>query len=319
MSWNICTAPDIRKHCVSLLVRLWVEICIRFRKSSRYRVSLLVRLWVEISGDCRILNRVSCQPPCEAVSWNTQNRHRLTGLISQPPCEAVSWNLLLSSLTWAVCVSLLVRLWVEIFLQLQLPYPLRQPPCEAVSWNIYFRHLLSLLSMSASLWGCELKWIVPLAVQDFRCQPPCEAVSWNVNKASENISTACQPPCEAVSWNMYCVIISSTTFVSLLVRLWVEISLSAACVSHRVVSLLVRLWVEIFYKILIFSYSPRQPPCEAVSWNIVRRLWFWKELCQPPCEAVSWNVVCAVKADSKGVSLLVRLWVEIICMDVKNI
>ena len=79
-----------------------------------------------------------------------------------------------------------------------------------------------------------------------------------------------------------------------------------------------------------------QPPCEAVSWNFFlpcSQPPFW---CQPPCEAVSWNVIagivgpedvksaslwgCELKysepqhyQQQRQVSLLVRLWVEMLC------
>ena len=122
--------------------------------------------------------------------------------------------------------------------------------------------------------------------------------------------------------------------VSLLVRLWVEIFLPSTFpqFKHRsaslwgcelkytkyfgdvvpeTVSLLVRLWVEIFrtlnasnsfssaslwgcelkcYESDGIRSENRQPPCEAVSWN-------WKD------QGTVWR--------KSGVSLLVRLWVEI--------
>ena len=102
------------------------------------------------------------------------------------------------------------------------------------------------------------------------------------------------------------------------------------------VSLLVRLWVEI--RPCGCGRMPQrcQPPCEAVSWNVLYHsvisqsrlsasLWGCElksqtlELstvrsgCQPPCEAVSWNILnhpCRGRA--LRVSLLVRLWVEIL-------
>ena len=120
-----------------------------------------------------------------------------------------------------------------------------------------------------------------------------------------------QPPCEAVSWNDRFHIRSAGSFVSLLVRLWVEIYSTQyvwgrdrvsllvrlwveiiILYSRRLmksVSLLVRLWVEILKRISNYQTTKRQPPCEAVSWNTVGLLWPLAYLRQPPCEAVSWN------------------------------
>ena len=77
----------------------------------------------------------------------------------------------------------------------------------------------------------------------------------------------------------------------------------------------------------------RQPPCEAVSWNIIRSEYTWDDCTsaslwgcelkyrtvkggeqidrQPPCEAVSWNASSNSDCIICCVSLLVRLWVEI--------
>ena len=106
-------------------------------KNSSLVVSLLVRLWVEMSTTDAHKTNICCQPPCEAVSWNAY--HEI-------------W-------TTTKKVSLLVRLWVEIpwTLPTDAGHP-RQPPCEAVSWNVSPHNCNSTPAMSASLWGCELKY-----------------------------------------------------------------------------------------------------------------------------------------------------------------
>ena len=129
-----------------------------------------------------------------------------------------------------IAVSLLVRLWVEIpYLHLHYHLSDRQPPCEAVSWNSRDIARTSKTSCqppceavswntskmnvthkklsSASLWGCELKYGGQVFQRHRTCQPPCEAVSWNINRRNCRL------------WDM----------VSLLVRLWVEIT---ACHSE---------------------------------------------------------------------------------------
>ena len=124
-----------------------------------------------------------------------------------------------------IAVSLLVRLWVEIHKE-RKPESRRycQPPCEAVSWNATVSALIACWMPSASLWGCELKYNNILKLYQRHRQPPCEAVSWNSFVLS---------------------ISSASAFVSLLVRLWVEILFSFFESLQESVSLLVRLWVEI--------------------------------------------------------------------------
>ena len=80
-------------------------------------------------------------------------------------------------------------------------------------------------------------------------------------------SISSQPPCEAVSWNTVNLSKFLMPFVSLLVRLWVEIT---------------ALYLE-------YLEHCRQPPCEAVSWNMKGLATGIEKSRQPPCEAVSWN------------------------------
>ena len=146
----------------------------------------------------------------------------------------------------ATYVSLLVRLWVEIINQSRL-----------MSWKL-----------SASLWGCELKWqlckshrtalFVSLLVRLW-----VEIQLWMYWKRS-----LCQPPCEAVSWNRGGDTHANRYYVSLLVRLWVEIIATFYLWQKESVSLLVRLWVEILLILSKYDGQLRQPPCEAVSWNL---------------------------------------------------
>ena len=149
-------------------------------------------LWgceLKCSNTIRNTGTTKCQPPCEAVSWNTVLHLEWKWLTGQPPCEAVSWNA--SKLPWQLApfVSLLVRLWVEML----------------------SRRQMNGSRPSASLWGCELKYhpyeffvsfrIVSLLVRlwvemhiyqrhmhGFRCQPPCEAVSWNASSPRGELS-----------------------------------------------------------------------------------------------------------------------------------
>ena len=123
---------------VSLLVRLWVEIFPIHNPLWELYVSLLVRLWVEMFGYVLAGSFSDCQPPCEAVSWNVaivQKSHT------------------------SVVVSLLVRLWVEML----STWIARSPDSVSLLvrlWVEMNRDIDAALSgSSASLWGCELKWI----------------------------------------------------------------------------------------------------------------------------------------------------------------
>ena len=167
-------------------------------------------------------------------------------------------------------VSLLVRLWVEISKNSHIDTPFTSASlwgCE-LKYNLY--HGCCLDDLSASLWGCELK-----------CQ------SWH-HKCHP---VPRQPPCEAVSWYFISCEDIFRLFVSLLVRLWVEMSnpnSSRTFASN--VSLLVRLWVEIISWYVGSTKDSRQPPCEAVSWNAWCPFTEAAADRQPPCEAVSWNI-----------------------------
>ena len=168
--------------------------------------------------------------------------------------------------------------------------------------------------MSASLWGCELKFLRKKG----GLQAEWSASLWGCElKSSQNTAKSQefgQPPCEAVSWNCWDIYQATPDIPS--ASLW-------GCELK-------------YYENDGFGSLDSQPPCEAVSWNIdsdrvlvesavslLVRLWVEIEhlqpwcMCfsrQPPCEAVSWNLITTFfAAFLQEVSLLVRLWVEIHC------
>ena len=121
----------------------------------------------------------SCQPPREAVSWNVFNES--SGIQTAVSLLVRLWVEIfyLSELVSRYSVSLLVRLWVEIVLvSAHIGARTGQPPREAVSWN-YSICAYKYSYMSASSWGCELKYITEYCTCKFFSQPPREAVSWN--------------------------------------------------------------------------------------------------------------------------------------------
>ena len=178
--------------------------------------------------------------PLSSSLWGCELKYDFFGL-------SHSWN----------AVILLVRMWVEMPLLLQVHVHLqRHPPCEDVSWNMIFLACPIPGMPSSSLWGCELKFFIRHVLTCFQCHPPCEDVSWN----TLSISTSCwfcvillvrmwveicflpfsnealyrHPPCEDVSWNLRIFPVSSL---------------------HEVVILLVRMWVEMMKNILSLDCS----------------------------------------------------------------
>ena len=172
---------------------------------------------------CKSSVALLCQPLREAVSWNDTVIPVTYLSTSQPLREAVSWN---------------------IHLLRSTVLHNRQPLREAVSWNITLAGIVISVILSASSWGCELKWF---------CYTKCYFLQR-------------QPLREAVSWNAIYAIILSAPIVSLFVRLWVEISYGKSGTEP--------LWsasswgCELKYlhrKALQVNH--RQPLREAVSWN----------------------------------------------------
>ena len=197
-----CEINALDAVCVSLLVRLWVEMNSFHSSHTVIPVSLLVRLWVEIffhhltcchysrQPPCEAVSwnakygtvgtRGKCQPPCEAVSWNSILAIAFLTLQSQPPCEAVSWNDIQGSLSDRPCVSLLVRLWVEILIRF----------CERSFAGVSL--LVRLWVEMSGRSGRDDQKIVSLLVRLW-----VEILSGRIVISSE----IGQPPCEAVSWN----------------------------------------------------------------------------------------------------------------------
>ena len=207
---------------------------------------------------------------------------------------------------------------------------------------------------SASSWGCELKLMIAVVIWQKKVslfvrlwveisgdRPPeyrkesasswgCELKLWTDWRIVQNSS---QPLREAVSWNVPRTLRDVPSFVSLFVRLWVEI-LTNICMIKQMfrqplreavswnkiclkkaepnqVSLFVRLWVEIYPAAGIVRATYSQPLREAVSWNERNRRWDF-------AGRVSLFVRLWVEMRNSAkphqrhlVSLFVRLWVEI--------
>ena len=121
-----------------------------------------------------------------------------------------------------------------------------QPPCEAVSWNILSPIAEKVRSKSASLWGCELKSLSYLMTG----KEDRSASLWGCELKSYPsvfpLFQLRQPPCEAVSWND--LIIYGTFRLCVSASLWgceLKCVVQQQSESCDAVSLLVRLWVEI--------------------------------------------------------------------------
>ena len=188
---------------------------------------------------------------------------------------------------------------------------------------------------SASSWGCELKYIIPLCeLTMLDRQPLREAVSWNRNKYQKFSWYPGQPLREAVSWNT-CTenhinqrsVSASSWGCELKYYIlkgeqgWTRSASSWGCELKSFadpvffcqihVSLFVRLWVEILSYLLLLqnTWSASswgcelkcaqfrgnkgnccQPLREAVSWNArISCCMNFSDPCQPLREAVSWN------------------------------
>ena len=178
VSWNIASATGTEGSTVSLFVRLWVEInpviCLsritssasswgcelKYHEVRQKKRSPGQPLREAVSWNVNHINcfiRKKSQPLREAVSWNDICFMRRTVPSSQPLREAVSWNVGADCSGEKICVSLFVRLWVEMNPYKGWPTLLSQPLREAVSWNSVHPCGITPNLSSASSWGCELK------------------------------------------------------------------------------------------------------------------------------------------------------------------
>ena len=159
---------ELKSNTSAAHIRLWLsaslwgcELKYVYSPDARLidTVSLLVRLWVEIWTWSKKPNSTA-----SASLWGCELKffHKTINLLnySQPPCEAVSWNDNRSIVNLLLIVSLLVRLWVEIYTYTIDTYRtlvslLVRLWVEMQVWEV----VTMLWKMSASLWGCELKYI----------------------------------------------------------------------------------------------------------------------------------------------------------------
>ena len=169
-------------------------------------------------------------------------------------------------------VSLFVRLWVEIT-DCRLLVWIRL--LSASSWGCELKFALitppETSISSASSWGCELKYkniVLPMLKWG---QPLREAVSWNILLFVHFFSTPRQPLREAVSWNTKILFFrcwngsSASSWGCELKCFWQDYS--------RYSSLSASSWgceLKSKYSLSSCIYC-RQPLREAVSWNV--RIW----------------------------------------------
>ena len=146
--------------------------------------------------------------------------------------------------------------------------------------------------MSASSWGCELKYeSVPEAFNEKYRQPLREAVSWN----NFQYMVACPLPSSASSWGC-----ELKSFWNIRFKKLVSCQPLREAVSWNA------------YTGFPDYEGLRQPLREAVSWNNIIKTYCTLLYCQPLREAVSWNFQTVNKPLNQiTVSLFVRLWVEI--------
>lgn len=139
-------------------------------------------------GDIFVRN--CCQPPCEAVSWNILHVYRKTGKIRQPPCEAESWNFYIGVAHTSGVVSLLVRLWIEIW---DTEADGQPPPRSASLRGCELKYFINTHFlpdvMLASLRSYELNCICKCRIWFVGSQLPRKAASWNGDNADPEFLT----------------------------------------------------------------------------------------------------------------------------------
>ena len=141
-------------------------------------------------------------------------------------------------------VSLFVRLWVEMLTVMQTANEYVVSLFVRLWVEIHSSRTWIIAILSASSWGCELKY----SVQPFLCRKWLSASSWGCELKYSgnglNFIGESQPLREAVSWNSSGQCSHGSQNVSLFVRLWVEILTDIKYRGWNRVSLFVRLWVE---------------------------------------------------------------------------
>ena len=142
-----------------------------------------------------------------------------------PLREDVSWNYSVDMVAARVTVILFVRMWVEMLRLAEQNvtgegHPLR----EDVSWNTCCVINESVIALSSSSWGCELKYSDKVEILKRERHPLREDVSWNtiagyytMGTAGSSSSWGCELKCDI---SMELVLNGN---VILFVRMWVEI------------------------------------------------------------------------------------------------
>ena len=185
-----------------------------------------------------------------------------------------------------------------------------QPLREAVSWNATYPDKYIKYIMSASSWGCELKYYIERGIINGYSQPLREAVSWNMSNMKdifEEVSSASSWGCEL---KCYGVFVNQDLRKS--ASLWgCELKYERIGELERktAVSLFVRLWVEIVPNLTLALLICGQPLREAVSWNIKwedEEPWSVGQLLR---EAVSWNFCKKCNRIYFFASFFIRLWI----------
>ena len=246
------------------------------------------------------------------MSWNATLGAKKYVYRRQPPCEAVSWNSLNSSHWCWSPVSLLVRLWVEIYKSVggvhctkpsaslwgcELKWKQNQSRVSRQRVSLLVRlwveiqcltHPVSLI-WSASLWGCELKWF-PDRLSVYR---PVSASLWGCELKYHSLIQRLKKKRSASLWGCelkYYVVRRCYYGISS-ASLWgCELKCTETVIGciWRLVSLLVRLWVEMFSLNLEYSHFP-----SASLWGCELKLLEWLRQFKSDKSASLWG--CELK------------------------
>ena len=179
--WN--SVDTMTKGCVSLLVRLWIEIYMQLSFLQISAVSLLVRLWIEMTESPKFFY----QCLSSASLWGCELKSKSDFFFKFFYTVSLLVRLWIEiymhhAIPIIAIVSLLVRLWIEIIM-VPSSCIVREVSLLVRLWiEIQLTVPVLFLPESASLWGCELKFHSWYRWSLIWGQPPCEAVNWNMTR-----------------------------------------------------------------------------------------------------------------------------------------
>ena len=161
-----------------------------------------------------------------------------------------------------------MSVWVEIQISiLATNLNARHAPRERVSWNCIFWNTIVYSKCHAPRERVSWNYSKACEILYGICHAPRERVSWNTHINNVFKIFRCHAPRERVSWNDTSITAGKTTFVTLHVSVWVEISVLWFSQWLYAVTLHVSVWVEIKVK-----------KWKEVNYNVTLHVSVWVEM-----------------------------------------